>query len=98
MRRLIAALAVCLLALPALARDDIRPIPQDRNRQEQRFRDMLAWSRRTLVGAYEKVGKKDPGWDKPAREALEAAARFFGQAVDPVADLAEVYTPARRAI
>ena len=49
MTRLIAALAVCLLALPALARDDIRPIPQDRNRQEQRFRDMLAWSRRTLT-------------------------------------------------
>ena len=59
------------------------PIPQDPDRQRQRFDDMLAWNRRTLEGAYEKVGNKDPKWDKAAREALDAAARVFSLAIDP---------------
>jgi hypothetical protein len=32
----------------------------------------LAWTRKTVVGAYDKNGKKDPRWDAKAREALEA--------------------------
>lgn len=32
----------------------------------------LAWTRKTLVGAYDKGGRKDPRWDAKAREALEA--------------------------
>jgi hypothetical protein len=99
MRRLTAAaLAVLLFALPAVARNDDRPIPQDPKRQEQRSRDMLAWNRRTLAGAYDKVGKKGPRWDKPAREALEAAARFFSHATDPLAKLEAVYAPAKQAV
>ena len=36
--------------------------------------DRLEWRRRTLVIAYDKVGERDPRWDKDAREALEAFA------------------------
>ena len=50
---------------------------------EKRYRERLEWNRRTLEGAYEKVGKKDPRWDGPAREALDLAARLFSQQVDP---------------
>jgi hypothetical protein len=75
-----------------------RPIPQNPERQRQRYRDMLAWNQKTLAGAYDRVGKKDPRWDKPAREALDAAARFFSHVLDPCVKLEEVYTPARRAV
>ncbi len=91
-----AAVIGLLLVLPAAAGD--RPIPQDPEKQEQRRRDLFAWNQRTLAGAYEKVGKKDPRWDKPAREALEAAARFFSKQTDPPAKLEDVYAPARKAL
>jgi hypothetical protein len=35
------------------------PIPQDGARMEKQFRVRLEWNRQTLVGAYDKVGKKD---------------------------------------
>lgn len=54
-----------------------KPIPQDIAKMEKHRRDWLEWNRRTTVGAYDKVGKKNPKWDKPAREALEYAARMF---------------------
>jgi hypothetical protein len=73
-------------------------IPQDPERQEQLNRDRLDWNRRTLVDAYEKVGKKDPRWDDPARRALEAAARHIS---DPLAGTAagyESYEAAKQAV
>src|SRR5439155_18612823 len=75
-----------------------RPIPQDPVRQEQRFRDMLEWNRRTLGGAYEKVGKKDPKWDKHAREALDAAARSFSHTVDPQTYIWDIHNATQQAI
>ena len=59
------------------------PIPQDAVRMEKRRRERLEWNRRTLRGAYDKVGKKDPRWDEPAREAMDLAARMFSEQVDP---------------
>jgi hypothetical protein len=74
------------------------PIPQDPKSQEQRFRDMLAWNRRTLGDAYEKVGKKDPRWDGVAREALDAAARNFSYVIDPETYLGDIHNATQQAI
>ena len=74
------------------------PVPPSRRTRSGRQRrrgDALRWNRKTLAGAYDKVGKKDPRWDKPAREALEALARLFGRAVDPAASFEDVYPPAK---
>src|SRR5207249_2516298 len=100
MRRLsLVAFAGLLVVSPAVTYPaGERPIPQDPDRLEQRYRDMLAWNRRTLVGAYEKVGRKDPRWDKFAREALEAAARVFSHSVDPVAYLWDIHNVTEAAI
>jgi hypothetical protein len=75
-----------------------KPIPQDPARQEKAFRDLLAWNRATIGGAYEKVGKKNPKWDAAAREALEAAARMAGKAIDPASGPEDVFGPAKKAV
>ncbi len=94
-----AVLACLLLTAPIATRGgEDRPIPIDPARQERYARELLDWSRQTLGGAYEKVGKKDPRWDEPAREALEAAARWFGRAVDPCGRPEHVFHPAKRAV
>jgi hypothetical protein len=99
MRRSITAALAALVLAPAVRADDKeRPIPQNPEQQEKRFRDKLAWNQRNLIGAYDKVGKKDARWDKPARESLDAAARFFGFALDPQTKLEQIYAPAKRAI
>ena len=92
-------LAVLSLALlpPPVGGDD-RPIPQDPARQQQRDRDRLAWNRKTLGGAYDRVGRKDSRWDQPARAALEGAARLFSREADSPVTLEEVHGAARRAI
>jgi len=101
MRCLAQIASAAMLIAPAIApadEADERPIPQDPGKQSQYYRDLLAWNRRTLGGAYEAVGRKDPRWDKPAGEALEAAARHFGQAVDPGTDEEAIFGPAKRAV
>src|SRR5437870_2890484 len=92
------ALTGLILTCPARAMADGQLIPQDPARQEQRNREMLEWNRRTLAGAYEKVGKKDSRWDRHAHAALEAAARNFSFAVDPVTYLSDVYGAAKQAV
>jgi len=95
-----------LIALPCLAiaipfssaHGGDQAIPQDPARQERAFRDRLEGHRLTLGGAYEKVGRKDPRWDKPAREALEAAALLAGRAADPGAGPEDVLASARQAV
>ena len=96
MRHLL-SIALSFLTLAAAPGDD-KPIPQDTARMEQRSRDRLEWNRRTLAVAYDKVGKKDPRWDGPAREALELAARMFSQQVDPVVSLSDIHGPAKKAV
>ncbi len=75
-----------------------KPIPQDHARIEQRRRERLEWNRTTLQGAYDRVGKRDPRWDEPARKALDLAARMFSNQVDPFVSLADIYPSARQAI
>jgi len=43
----------------------------------QRMADRLAYNRKTLVDAYDKIGKKDPKWDAPARKGLELSAVYY---------------------
>jgi hypothetical protein len=93
-----AALAALLFVPAVTAGDEERPIPQNPEEQQKRIRDVLAWHQRQLVGAYDKVGKKDLRWDKPAREGLEAFARFNSKTPGPQTRLAEVYAPIKRAI
>ena len=75
-----------------------KPIPQDVERREKSSRDAYAWNQKTLAGAYEKIGKRDQRWDKPANEAMEAAARFYSGLSDPHTRLQDIYAPARKAV
>ena len=70
-----------LVATEAFGADP--PIPQDTARIEKRRREKLDWLRRTNSGAYDKVGKKDPRWDKLVHEALELACRKTVEPFDP---------------
>ncbi len=54
-------------------------IPQDAERMEKKGKEVVAWMRRTTVAEYDKVGKKDPRWDRLAREALDLVSREFGE-------------------
>ena len=93
------ALAALLIAGPvAIAGQFDRPIPQDPAKQERKARELGAWQRRTLAGAYEAVGKRDPRWDGPAREALEAAARYFSHEIEPIPTVEAIHDPAKRAL
>ena len=56
-----------------------KPIPQDRAKVERRERERLEWLRGTSVGAYEKVGKRNPRWDEAARKTFDLAARQNSQ-------------------
>ena len=96
MRRFMAMGLLVLTTGLAVGAD--RPIPQDAQRMGLRSRERLAWNRRTVGEAYDRVGKKDPRWDEPAREALDVAARMFAQQGDPPVMLADVQKPAKRAV
>lgn len=86
------------VALAQFATGAEKAIPQDPALSAKRSSDWLEWNRRTLVGAYEKVGKKDPRWDAKAREAMEKAARMFSLQVDPEVAPEEVHAPAKAAV
>ena len=85
-----------LVSAPAVGAD--APIPQDIARMEKRRSERLEWNRRTTVGAYDKVGKKNPRWDEPARKAMDLTARMFSEQVDPEVLNSDVNPPAQAAI
>jgi hypothetical protein len=86
------------LVISASAVGADKPIPQDAARMQKRYRDRLEWNRKTLQGGYDEVGKKDPRWDKPAREALELAAKMFTPQFDPFINPADVHVLTKKAI
>ena len=47
---------------------------------------------------YDKVGKKDPKWDKLAHEAMEHAARMFSLQLDPPVRMGEIYEASKAAV
>ena len=96
MHLLVAFSLTLLVTAESLSTD--KPIPQDIARMEKRRRDWLDWNRRTLAGAYDKVGEKDPKWDKTAHETLELAARMFSKQVDPIVTFDDIAKPAQAAI
>jgi len=65
---------------------------------EKRFLGRLEWNRRTLQDAYDKIGKKDPRWDEPARKALDLAAQMFSRQYEPIVLNAEVHVEAKKAV
>jgi hypothetical protein len=95
MRRFFVALTL-LVSTAAVGAD--APIPQDKAQMEKRYRERLEWNRQTLQVSYDKIGKKDARWDKPAREALDLAARMFSEQVDPVLSMSDVHAPAKKAV
>jgi hypothetical protein len=96
MRHLLVIGLLFLTAADAVGAD--KPIPQDPARSEKRRSERLEWNRRTLQGAYDKVGKKSPKWDKAAHEAMELAARMFSLQIEPAIQPAEIYKPAKTAV
>ena len=94
---LVVALIGLVVASTWAVADD-KPIPQDPARMARFSDDCLAWNRATLGDAYAKVGKRDPKWDGPAREALDRAARLFSMREDPLVTPGDVFGPARQAV
>lgn len=93
------ALSSCFcILLKASVQGADKLIPQDTAKMGKRSRERLEWNRRTLAGAYDKIGKKDPRWDKTAQDALELAARMFSSQVDPVILPADIYKRAEAAV
>lgn len=81
---------------PAMAADFT--IPQDAAKIEREQREVLEWNRRTLAGAYDKIGTKDAKWDAAARQALEIAAEEFSKIAQTSILIGRVHEPARRAV
>src|SRR5579862_8546565 len=73
-----AMMVAALFAVPtSFLAAGVPEIPQDPKDQEERELRRQERDARTLGGAYEKIGKKDPRWDEYARQAFSAAAPFF---------------------
>ena len=73
------------------------PIPQDRGLRMKLERETLVWNQRTLLGAYDRVGKKDPRWDARARQALEVMVRSVSHA-EPRPAATEVRAAFKKAV
>jgi hypothetical protein len=80
------------------ARGADAPIPQNPQARLKRLREGLSWNEKTLVDAYERVGKKGPRWDRQAREALGLMARSVSKAGDPPPSPKEVRAAFKNAV
>ena len=99
LRLIIAVLGMwCFVSAWQGARAGDRPVPQNPEARRKRKRETLAWNQKTLVGAYDKVGKKDPRWDGLAREALELMARNVSKVSDKPTPLSEVRAALKKAV
>ncbi len=88
---------LALASLSATCGADDWPIPQNPAKARQTRLFLLMWTDRTLSDPYEKVGKKDPRWDKLVRELMKAASPLF-LLPDDADTHDDVYQPAKRAI
>ena len=78
--------------------DAAKPIPQDPAKAAKQAKDRLEFQRRTLQGAYDKIGNRDPRWDKSAREALDLAAQKFSGQTDRQIQIHDIHKPAKAAV
>ena len=90
-------LSLALLAASAAADAD-DAVPQDPAKIEAHRRERLEWDRKTLAGAYDRLGKKDPRWDELARHALDLAARRITGQVEPVVTNDMIHEAAKKAV
>jgi hypothetical protein len=74
------------------------PIPQSPQARMKRLREVLYWNEKSLVGAYDRVGRKSPRWDHEAREALGLMARSVSKSSDPPPSPDEVRAAFKRAV
>ncbi len=96
MRRLLAlSLALVVVQIADAAE---KPIPQDKAKIEKNRRDCVEWNRQTIRVAYEKVGKRNPRWDKLALDALDVAVRFYSKQTDPEPSTRDLYNTAKAAV
>ena len=94
---LAALTGLALVSLSAACGADDWPIPQNPAKTRQARLSRLMWTDRTLAGAYEKVGKKDPRWDRLVRDLMKTAVPLF-VLPDDVETHDDVFHPAKRAI
>jgi hypothetical protein len=73
-------------------------IPQNPQARIKRQRAVLSWNEKTLAGAYDRVGKRSPRWDRQAREALGLMARAVSKAGDQLPKPDEVRASFKKAV
>src|SRR3954469_13364417 len=76
-------LAMALTSPPAAAAENAPATKPVASTYHDLRREALEFNRRTLGGAYEKVGKHDPKWDAKAKEYLELIAQQFANGAVP---------------
>lgn len=65
---------------------------------QPRIDRMVQFNRRTMADAYEKVGKKNPKWDKHARDAMELATQNFSNQDTPHAQPKDIREATQKAL
>jgi hypothetical protein len=81
-----------------ILRAKAEPLPSHPDKQRERAAATLAYNQRTLAEAYERVSKKDPRWDSPAREAVGTAVQAFSRVGDQPTTNEDVYAASKKAV
>jgi hypothetical protein len=81
---------------PAAGTPAVYPLPQEGRAQKQKGKD--AYLRRTLVEAYERVGRKNPKWDAAARQTLTLLVAYWSTSFPEVDQQPAVVAAVRKAI
>jgi len=82
-------------AIVQIGHDHYDPIPQDQGQLERLRRERIEYVRALYRESFDKLGKRDPRWDEPANQAVDAATRFFSGEPVPLTD---VHAPAKTAV
>jgi hypothetical protein len=74
--KILPVLFLALLALGLASCSPPKPKTKTAIELQQQQQDREKWRKATLLGEYEKVGRKDPRWDEPAKNALDSFANL----------------------
>ena len=94
---LAAVTGLALASLSAACSGNDWPIPQNIQKAQQERLSRLMWADRTLAAPYDKVGKKNPRWDRLVSDLMKTAVPLF-LFPDDADTHDDVYQPAQRAI